>query len=80
MTYEWRATQYGTTYYHSHFALQAWEGVFGGIQIEGPASANYDIDAGILWLNDWDHRTADAVYTIAETGGVPELQTGLIVR
>jgi NADH:ubiquinone oxidoreductase subunit len=30
-TYKFRATQYGSSWYHSHFALQAWEGVFGGI-------------------------------------------------
>lgn len=24
MTYTWKATQYGTSWYHSHFALQAW--------------------------------------------------------
>lgn len=31
MTYKWRATQYGSSWYHSHIGLQAWEGVFGGI-------------------------------------------------
>ncbi|PYH37300.1 multicopper oxidase [Aspergillus neoniger CBS 115656] len=46
ITYEWRATQYGTTYYHSHFALQAWDGIYGAIVINGPASSNYDVDAG----------------------------------
>ncbi|MBE7179882.1 MAG: multicopper oxidase domain-containing protein [Terriglobus roseus] len=44
--YTWKAQQYGTTWYHSHWALQAWEGVFGGIKINGPASANYDEDTG----------------------------------
>lgn len=40
-----------TTWYHSHFALQAWEGIFGGIVINGPASANYDEDMGLIFLN-----------------------------
>lgn len=40
-----------TTWYHSHFALQAWEGIFGGIVINGPASANYDEDMGLVFLN-----------------------------
>jgi hypothetical protein len=53
ITYTWRATQYGHTWYHSHFALQAWEGVLGGIIINGPASANYDEDLGVMFLNDW---------------------------
>ncbi|GKZ35744.1 lactose Permease [Aspergillus brasiliensis] len=78
ITYEWRATQYGTTYYHSHFALQAWDGIYGAIVINGPASANYDIDAGVLWINDWAHRTADQMYSTAETAGEPEMTTGLI--
>ncbi|KAK5113711.1 hypothetical protein LTR85_010728 [Meristemomyces frigidus] len=76
VTYTWRATQYGSSWYHSHYALQAWEGVFGGIVIHGPATANYDEDLGNLFLNDWDHATADASYASAETDGPPTLQTG----
>ena len=26
ITYKWRATQYGSSWYHSHFALQAYQG------------------------------------------------------
>jgi FtsP/CotA-like multicopper oxidase with cupredoxin domain len=59
MTYKWRAVQYGSSWYHSHIGLQAWEGVFGGIIINGPATANYDIDKGSLFLNDWTHATVD---------------------
>ncbi len=58
LTYTWRATQYGSTWYHSHFALQAWQGIFGGIVINGPATANYDEDLGMLFLNDWDHKVS----------------------
>jgi FtsP/CotA-like multicopper oxidase with cupredoxin domain len=29
MTYSFKATQYGTSWYHSHFELQAWDGIFG---------------------------------------------------
>ena len=78
ITYQWRATQYGSSWYHSHFALQAWEGVFGGILINGPASANYDEDLGHVFLNDWSHETADALYTSAQTSGPPTLDNGLI--
>ena len=31
-----------------------------------------------MFLNDWDHQTADALYTYAETSGPPTLDTGLI--
>ncbi|GAB7347924.1 hypothetical protein MBLNU459_g5439t1 [Dothideomycetes sp. NU459] len=78
ITYTWRATQYGTTWYHSHFQLQAWEGVFGGIIINGPASANYEQDMGVVFLSDWSHQTADELYPSAETRGPPTMDNGLI--
>ncbi|KAF1729519.1 Laccase-2 [Beauveria bassiana] len=79
MTYTWRAMQYGSTWYHSHFGLQAWEGVFGGIVINGPATANYDVDLGPLFLNDWDHATAYQRSTMHKSVFLaPPLQTGLI--
>ncbi|KAK7183195.1 hypothetical protein DPSP01_011427 [Paraphaeosphaeria sporulosa] len=78
ITYTWRATQYGSSWYHSHFALQAWEGIFGGIVINGPATANYDEDLGMLFLNDWDHQTVDELYISAESSGPPTLDNGLI--
>lgn len=78
ITYTWRATQYGSTWYHSHFDLQAWEGIFGGIVINGPASSNYDEDKGMLFLNDWSHETVDELYHTAQTSGPPTLDNGLI--
>ncbi|OHE99327.1 multicopper oxidase [Colletotrichum orchidophilum] len=78
ITYTWRALQYGHTWYHSHFALQAWQGIFGGIVIYGPATANYDEDLGVLFLTDWDHQTVDELYPSAETAGPPTLDNGLI--
>ncbi|KAG9231962.1 putative laccase-2 [Amylocarpus encephaloides] len=78
ITYTWRATQYGSSWYHSHFALQAWEGVLGGILINGPATGNYDNDMGHMFLNDWTHETVDALYSTAETSGPPTLSNGLI--
>ncbi|KAK1657678.1 extracellular dihydrogeodin oxidase/laccase [Colletotrichum godetiae] len=77
-TYQWRAVEYGTGWYHSHFYVQAWDGVFGGITINGPASANYDVDLGHLFLNDWYHQTADELVTKAATGGPPTAVNGLI--
>lgn len=76
-TYRWRALQYGTTWYHSHFALQAREGVFGGIVINGPATADYDDDVGVF-LNDWDHQMVNQLYRVAETQGPPALATALV--
>ncbi|GAP90347.1 putative multicopper oxidase [Rosellinia necatrix] len=77
-TYTWRATQYGSSWYHSHFYVQAWDGVFGGIVINGPATANYDEDLGTLILSDWSHETADVEVLYAEQNGPPTLDNGLI--
>ncbi|KAJ5167971.1 Cupredoxin [Penicillium canariense] len=77
-TYKWRATQYGSSWYHSHIGLQAYEGVFGGIVINGPATEDYDVDRGILFLNDWSHQTVDELYDSAQASGPPTLDNGLI--
>ncbi|KAH6874866.1 multicopper oxidase [Thelonectria olida] len=77
-TYTWKAEQYGTSWYHSHFVLQAWQGVFGGLVINGPASANYDEDLGVLFLNDWSHQTVDELHHWAAVHGPPTSDTGLI--
>ncbi|KAH8846986.1 hypothetical protein MCOR27_008448 [Pyricularia oryzae] len=78
VTYKWRATQYGSTWYHSHWALQAWHGMLGGLVINGPATQNYDEDLGMLFLNDWDLQTVDQLYHEAQTSGPPTLDQGLI--
>jgi FtsP/CotA-like multicopper oxidase with cupredoxin domain len=77
-TQQWRATQYGTSWYHSHWALQAWEGVFGGIVINGPATQNYDEDKGVVFLNDWTHQTVDELWYYAEEQGALTMDNGLI--
>ncbi|KAJ5652889.1 extracellular dihydrogeodin oxidase/laccase [Penicillium longicatenatum] len=77
-TYRWRAVEYGTGWYHSHFYVQAWDGVFGGVLINGPATANYDVDLGHVFLNDWYHQTADQLVLQAATGGPPTAPNGLI--
>ncbi|KAJ5721104.1 Multicopper oxidase type 3 [Penicillium malachiteum] len=79
MTYKWRAEQYGSTWYHAHIGLLAWEGVYGGIVINGPATANYDVDKGSLFLGDWTHRTVDELYVDQEINGPAQnLSNGLI--
>ncbi|KAE8355939.1 Cupredoxin [Aspergillus coremiiformis] len=78
-TYIWRAEQYGSSFYHSHFSLQLWEGVFGGIVIHGPATADYDEDLGVLFLSDWSHRTFNEGYMNQLTvPGTPVIHTGLL--
>jgi FtsP/CotA-like multicopper oxidase with cupredoxin domain len=57
-TYTFRATEYGTSWYHSHFSAQYGDGVVGALVINGPATANYDLDLGSYALSDWYHITA----------------------
>lgn len=78
VTYRWRATQYGTSWYHSHFGLQTYEGVFGGLIINGPASANYDEDLGTIMLNDWSHMTSNELLAEVQRLGPATMDTGLI--
>ncbi|KAI1421139.1 multicopper oxidase-domain-containing protein [Xylaria sp. FL1777] len=60
-TYTFKLTQYGTTWYHSHFSAQYGNGVFGPIVINGPASLPYDIDLGAYPINDYYLKTADEI-------------------
>ncbi|KAK5633343.1 hypothetical protein RRF57_009057 [Xylaria bambusicola] len=68
-TYKFRFTQYGTTWYHSHFSAQYGNGVFGPIVINGPASLPYDIDLGAYPINDYYLKTADEL--VVETQHTP---------
>lgn len=63
-TYTFKCTQYGTTWYHTHYTAQYGEGLYGGLIINGPASANYDIDLGTYMVNDWYYKTAAQVNAI----------------
>ncbi|KAL8788608.1 MAG: hypothetical protein Q9195_007203 [Heterodermia aff. obscurata] len=66
-TYTFKLTQYGTTWYHSHYSAQYGMGVLGGLIINGPATDNYDIDLGTYMVNDWYTKTAYQVDLIANT-------------
>ncbi|KAF2434506.1 hypothetical protein EJ08DRAFT_581930 [Tothia fuscella] len=64
-TYKFLATQYGTTWYHSHFSAQYGDGIVGTIIINGPASSNYDLDLGTYTVNDWYYPTSFQIESIA---------------
>ncbi|OAA65495.1 laccase [Niveomyces insectorum RCEF 264] len=58
-TYTFTAMQYGTSWYHTHVSSQYAYGVTGSIQINGPASLNYDVDLGPFPISDWYYGSAD---------------------
>ncbi|KAB8337263.1 hypothetical protein FH972_021565 [Carpinus fangiana] len=57
-TYSFLATQFGTTWYHSHHSAQYGDGIFGAIVINGPSSSNYDFDMGPTLLNELYYQPA----------------------
>ncbi|KAI0416031.1 L559a mutant of Melanocarpus Albomyces laccase [Xylaria grammica] len=67
-TYTFRLTQYGTTWYHSHFSSQYANGIFGAIQINGPSSANYDIDLGVYPINDFYLASSEEIVKASQLG------------
>jgi laccase len=79
-TYTFQATQYGTSWYHSHFSCQYGDGIAGPIVIQGPATANYDIDAGPLSVTDWYYGTVNtlAARVAHVNAGPPTADTALI--
>ncbi|TGO33572.1 hypothetical protein BHYA_0239g00120 [Botrytis hyacinthi] len=78
LTYKFHADNYGSSWYHSHFILQYGDGLFGPLVINGPATANYDVDLGMLFLNDWNHVPVQSLWDKAKTGAPPTLLTGLM--
>jgi FtsP/CotA-like multicopper oxidase with cupredoxin domain len=80
-TYEWKATQYGTTWYHSHHTAQYGEGALGTIIIDGPATANYDEDLGVLPLTDWFYQQVFTLLWGAINGnGAPPPSQNVLVN
>ncbi|KAK4120739.1 multicopper oxidase [Parathielavia appendiculata] len=69
--YRFRAQQYGTSWYHSHFSAQYGNGVVGTIQINGPASLPYDIDLGVFPLMDYYYKSADELVHFTMNNGPP---------
>ena len=57
-TYKFKAIQYGTSWYHSHYSLQYGDGMLGPLTIHGPATANFDRPIDPILMSDWNHRSA----------------------
>ncbi len=78
MTYKFRAENYGSSWYHSHLTTQYADGLAGPLLINGPATADYDEDLGMLFLSDWGHTPACELWHSASIGAPPTLENGLI--
>ncbi|OMP86506.1 Laccase-2 [Diplodia seriata] len=70
-TYRFRVTQYGTTWYHSHYSLQYPDGVAGPLVFHGPTSADWDEEWETpLMMTDWVHDSAFGIFPTKELRGV----------
>jgi len=46
--------------------------------LNGPATADYDEDLGLLFLSDWSHTSAFTLWDAAKAGAPPTLENGLV--
>ncbi|PKX97829.1 oxidoreductase tpcJ [Aspergillus novofumigatus IBT 16806] len=82
-TYKFRATQYGTTWYHSHYSLQYSDGMYGPLTIHGPTSANWDESIDPILLGDHNHRSAFQDYYQEQFSGksrAPPKMTSILIN
>ena len=77
-TYRFRARQYGTSWYHSHYSLQYGDGLVGPLTIHGPSSAKYDLPKNPILISDWNHRSAFQDYQGELTGDIPKMTSILL--
>ena len=55
-TYRFKASLYGSSWYHSHYSAQYAGGLWGPLIVHGPTNVAYDVDLGPVTLNDYYHR------------------------
>ena len=81
-SYTFHVTQYGTSWYHSHYSNQYGNGVVGALVVKGPASANYDVDLGPYMIQDYYYETADRLHWKAElvANGAPPDSDNIMFR
>ncbi|KAK3495595.1 Cupredoxin [Neurospora crassa] len=73
-TYEFKASLYGTSWYHAHYSAQYAGGIVGPIVVHGPTQAKYDIDLGPVMLSDWYHRPYfNLIKDMLAPGGSPSV-------
>lgn len=60
-TYRWKASTYGTSWYHGHHALQYGGGLWGPLVIYGPSHVDFDVDLGPMTLSDYYHMPYEEI-------------------
>ena len=70
--YEFNVTQYGSSWYHSHYSVQYADGSLGPITLHGPSSTQFDevINPPLIMI-DWGHNSA---FIAVESGSaIPDI-------
>ncbi|KAF2683845.1 multicopper oxidase [Lentithecium fluviatile CBS 122367] len=78
--YRFRATQYGTSWYHSHYSVQYGNGIMGPLIIHGPSTKNYDIDLGILPFTDWYYAPVFTLNAVALHARGPPTADNMLIN
>ncbi|KAL8649405.1 MAG: hypothetical protein Q9210_004422 [Variospora velana] len=78
-TYRFRAMQYGTSWYHSHYSLQYGDGMAGPLTIHGPSSSDYDEPKDPILMTDWNHRSGFQDFQ-GELEGRPPLMDSILLN
>lgn len=77
-TYTFKAVEYGSSWYHSHHTLQPGEGLVGHIKINGPTSANYDVEGGFISMTDFFHESLFTIFARRLSG--PPIADNVLVN
>lgn len=66
-TYTFKAYQYGSAWYHSHYSLQYGDGALGPLTIYGPSTSNFSEQQAFrpLLMTDWNHRSVFEDWPVA---------------
>ncbi|KAF2675303.1 hypothetical protein BT63DRAFT_365564 [Microthyrium microscopicum] len=78
MVYTFKAEQYGSSWYHSHYSAQYSGGALGPIVIHGPKLGDYDVDIGPVMVTDWYHSDYFTLVNETMQGGAPVSNNNLI--
>ena len=77
-TYKFRVTQFGTSWYHSHYSLQYADGLAGSMVFYGPSAGNYDEALAPYLFGDWSHNSAFEDFWWELHAPSPSMQTTIL--
>ncbi|KAF2847323.1 multicopper oxidase, partial [Plenodomus tracheiphilus IPT5] len=76
--YKFKLTQYGHSWYHSHYSSQYADGVAAPIVIHGPHSANWTEEWAPIIVADWHHKASYNAFHELFEGRVPPTDSILV--